>query len=255
MYEVINSPHLPPQEKTSQRLIDESILVVGAGLSTTGWAATVTIYYILANPAIQTRLRNELLTIIPPGHKRLDCADLDWAALRSLPYLQACITEGLRLSYGTTSRLARRTPKKIIYTEPEPLPDTTSERGTTAAPKQWVIPPNTPVSVSIYILHHSERIFPDSHAFVPDRWLGEAAGGARVPDRYFGVFSKGARSCLGMHLAWAELSVMIAGTIRWFELELHETGERDVVPAHEYVLPATYRGSKGVRAKVVREFD
>lgn len=237
IYELINNPDLPPSEKSRQHLLDESQLVIGAGLSTTGWAGAVAIYHILANPSIYARVREELLTIIPPGQKREDCTDLDWAALESLPFFQACIKEALRLSYGATSRLARRTPKAIIYTE--------------SPTRQYHIPPNTPVSVSIYIQNHNETIFPDSHTYNPDRWLTTP----RIPEKYFVTFSKGSRGCLGMQLAWAELSLMLAGTIRWFDMQLFETSVRDVALAKDLAVPVPWEGSLGVRAKVVGEVE
>jgi cytochrome P450 len=40
-------------------------------------------------------------------------------------------------------------------------------------------------------------IFPDPHAFDPERWMRAAAKGQRL-DRYMVNFSKGSRVCLGM---------------------------------------------------------
>src|SRR3954453_20351218 len=97
--DLYNNPDLPPSEKTPKRFLDEAQLVIGAGLSTTGWAATVAIYHILANPQVLRRLREELLFVVPRGSKKADCTNLDWAALEALPYFQACIRETLRLSY------------------------------------------------------------------------------------------------------------------------------------------------------------
>lgn len=242
MHEVINDPNLPPSEKTRQRLLDESQLVVGAGVATAGWTGSVAIYNILANPKILARVRQELYTVIPPGQKHLDCSDMDWPALESLPYFQACIKEALRLSYGLTSRTSRCTPKEIIYIEPAT---------NSSVARQWHIPPNTPVSVSIYIHNHTESIFPDSHTFDPDRWLTTP----RLPEKYFVTFGKGSRMCLGMQLAWAELSLMLAGTIRWFDMELFDTTKEDVIPAFDFSIPAPRKSSQGVRAKVLRELD
>ena len=84
MKQVFDNPDLPESEKSAQRIQDESQLVIGAGLSTTGWAATVASYHILNNPEILRKLRAELFTVIPKGQKRRDCTDLDWAALPSL---------------------------------------------------------------------------------------------------------------------------------------------------------------------------
>jgi len=85
MLDLLNDPELPPSEKTARRHLDEAQAVIGAGLSTIGWAATVGIYHILANPAIVARLRDELYTMMARGAKREGCTDLDWVALEALP--------------------------------------------------------------------------------------------------------------------------------------------------------------------------
>ena len=256
MLDLLNDPELPPSEKTRQRLLDEAQTLVGAGLSTTGWAATVAIYHILANPTVLARLREDLYTLIPPGEKRLNCTDLDWAALEALPYLQACIKECLRLSYGMSARNSRRTHKAVVYTEsPQYASKATagvnnSDDRKPILGRTWHIPAYTPVSMSIPLVNHNEHIFPDSHTFSPDRWLGPN----KVPERYFISFSKGPRMCLGMQLAWAELSLMLAGLVRWFDFELYETDEDSVKMGYDVTIPVPI-SDKGVSAKVKAELD
>ena len=86
--EIMNSK-LPPLEISQHRLQNEAVSVVGAGFETTRWAMTVQSYFILANPAIHRRLRQELMSAIPDP-------DLipAWSRLQQLPYLSACIEEG-----------------------------------------------------------------------------------------------------------------------------------------------------------------
>jgi len=256
MLELLNSPNLPPSEKTPQRYLDEAQSVIGAGLSTTGWAATVGIFHILANPAIVERLRKELFTVIPLGEKRLDCTDLDWAALEALPYFQGCIREALRLSYGVVARTSRRMHKDIIYTESAQYAAHSAKGHINnhgeepISGRTWHIPAYTPIGLSVPIVNHNEYIFPDSYTFNPDRWIGPN----KVPERYFVVFGKGPRSCLGMQLAWAELSLMLAGLIRWFDFELYEPDRKAVTMAYDMSIPAP-APNEGVRAKVKAEFD
>ena len=87
---------LPPHEISRQRLQNEAVSVVGAGLETTRWALTVQSYYILANPSIHQRLRQELTDAIPDPK----CIP-EWVELQKLPYLSACIEEGLSLPLHT----------------------------------------------------------------------------------------------------------------------------------------------------------
>lgn len=244
MLDLLSNTTLPPQERTKQRMLDEAQLIIGGGLTTTGWAATVGLYHILTRPSILQKVRAELFELVPAGEKRRDCADLDWAKLEGLPYFSACIKESLRLSYGLSSRDARLTPKEVIYT---PSDHNTHSK---ARAKSWKIPENTPVSMSIPIVNHNEDVFPDSWAFKPERWLGPD----KVPDKYFVSFGKGPRQCLGMQLAWAELNLMFASVIRWFDLELYETAEKAVCMHTDVIIPIP-EGHAGVRILVKAELD
>lgn len=168
---------LPSEQKADRRLQDEVQLIVGAGLSTTGWTFSVGTYYLLANPRILARLRKELDDAIPASSLG---NDLQWTELEKLPYLTAVIKEAVRLSYSTTSRNVRRLPNPVKFEE-------------------WEIPARTPISMTIPFLNHDEEIFPDSRSFVPERWLDapKTKNGASL-DKYFLGFGKGTRSCLGL---------------------------------------------------------
>lgn len=193
---------LPESEKGTERLGMESQALVGAGMETTAWSKSssivtiqhkytdnnhsiaglsVDMYHLLASPETKAKLRAELEAAIPssdPSQMPL------WSTLEKLPYLSACIHEGLRLSYGVPSRLARLSPDEhIIYHGPD---------------KTWAIPPGYAVGMSSYQIHHDESIFPESTKYKPERWLNEDGKWSRHLDQYFLSFSKGSRNCLGM---------------------------------------------------------
>ena len=173
-HEVLQSD-LPPQEKTLRRLGDEAQTVIGAGLETTAWALTTGSFYIINDPRVHERLCEELCQAIPDPS-----APLELAQLEKLPYLKACIQESIRMSYGVSARNQRVIQKSTNY-------------------KDWVIPAYTPVSMTTVDVHHDENIYPDSHSFIPERWLGNPRAPNGSPlDRYFVAFGKGNRSCLGI---------------------------------------------------------
>jgi len=167
LYELLKSD-LPPQEKSLDRLNEEAQLLVAAGLTTTAWTMTVTSFYVIQNPEIASKLHQELVAVLPDKDH-----PFSWQDVETLPYLNACIREGLRLAYGLTTRSPRRWPKPLEY-------------------NGWTIPARTPVSLSVIDHSHNEDIFPDSHSFRPERWLD-----GRL-DKYFYSFGKGSRSCLGI---------------------------------------------------------
>lgn len=74
--------------------------------------------------------------------------------------------------------------------------------------------------------------------------------GAKVLSRYLGTFSKGARICAGMNLAYAEFYLMYAYLFRRVEMELFETDASDVTMAIEQVVPWPKADTKGVRVLI-----
>ena len=59
-----------------------------------------------------------------------------------------------------------------------------------------------------YDVSHDEAIFPNSHKFIPERWLDDPKAPDGKPlSRYNVSFGKGSRNCVGMQLAYAELYV------------------------------------------------
>jgi cytochrome P450 len=80
---------LPPQEKTIDRLQDEGVTLVGAGQETVKGALTIATYYILQNPTVTKKLKEELLVAFPEPANPPELSKLE-----QLPYLGACIQEG-----------------------------------------------------------------------------------------------------------------------------------------------------------------
>lgn len=68
------------------------------------------------------------------------------------------------------------------------------------------------------------KSFHKSLSFLPERWLPEASSDERSPffhDQRQAVqtFSVGPRSCMGKHLAWAELRLALARMVWAFDIE------------------------------------
>ncbi|XXG95502.1 hypothetical protein Hte_001766 [Hypoxylon texense] len=170
-----------PKRKKEVDLVDEAGIILGAGTETTSWVLVVTTYHLLSKPEILARLHEELSQAVEdPRHLP------SWSVLEGLPYFQAVVREGLRLSYGVGQRSAR-----------VPIHEDLVYRGNwKGEPVEYVIPRGYGIGMSNRITHHIESIFPDSHSFIPERWLDDK--NRKQLDRGFVVFSKGARACLGM---------------------------------------------------------
>jgi cytochrome P450 len=227
---------LPESEKEPTRLAEEAQLLVGAATHTTAWALSVATYYLLSQPHTFANLKAELEAAISDPNEPITIA-----AIEQLPYLTAVIKEGLRLSFGSTSRIPR-----IAKDIPMDFHGTK-------------IPLGVPVSMAIPEVHLDEKIFPDPYAFHPERWLEDKT---RHLERYLVPFTRGPRACVGMNLAWAEMYICLSTVFRRFGtsvvkdssdfgmMELYETDAEDVALVRDALFPMPKDGSKGVRVKL-----
>lgn len=228
---ILQDENLPAREKETQRIVDDGVLLISAGVLTTAWAMSVGSFHIIDNKSIYRTLRAELDAAIPDP-TRPDA--FKWADLERLPYLSGCIRESIRLSQPFAHRSQRLYDHPVQY-------------------REWVIPPRTPVGMNLCDVCRDENIFPDHTTFRPERWINNEQtkyGGLRV-DKFFVVFGRGSRSCLGMNLAWCELYLGMAAMFRNFEFELYETDITDAQVAHDFALPSPKLDTKGVRVRAL----
>lgn len=225
----ILSTDLPEFEKSDQRLIDEGVLIATAGSETTAWAITITTYHLMNSPTVLKRMRDELSTVtVPPGD-----TVAPWTSLEQLPYTTAIVKEGLRLAGGMLSRLPRIYDKPIQY-------------------KEWIIPAGTPIAMTPHLVLIDENIFPEPREFRPERWLDQMAEGKTTSrlDKYMVAFGKGSRNCIGIHLAYAQLYMVLAAVAQRYTLEMFETDESDVTPTRDLFTAGVKLDSKGIRVIV-----
>ncbi|KAH9909917.1 cytochrome P450 [Xylariomycetidae sp. FL2044] len=119
-----------------------------------------------------------------------------------LPYLDALIKETLRLH------------APLPASEPRSL-------GTDTTVDGYAIPAGTVVSMAPYTLHRNPEVFADPLRFRPERWLGEYGDLAEMK-KWFWAFSSGGRTCIGMHLAMAEMTTFMATVYRKYSTSLQD---------------------------------
>lgn len=235
IFHALLNSELPESEKSTRRLVDEAVTVVGAGSHTTAWAISVGSYYILSNPSILRKLKDELKTVNVDGGNGKHIL----SQLEKLPYLTGVIKESLRLSHGVSLRLPRIAPNQEMRY------------------KDWIIPAGASVGMTPALMHLDPNNFIDPEVFRPERWVEDKNGQL---DKYIAAFSGGSRICLGINLAWAELYLIIAGFFGEFGgmgkgwrvegksvLELFETDLGDVQVVGDNFFPLVKEGSQGVR--------
>ncbi|KAL9107311.1 MAG: hypothetical protein Q9227_007763 [Pyrenula ochraceoflavens] len=230
--EVYLNESLPLHEKSEARMTHEAQALTAAGGETTGSTLQLISYFLLKHPKKLTRLREEISTV-----KVLDDPNAEitsYKAFEKLPYLNACITEGLRIYTPVSGRLGRVNPRE---------PTTYGK---------YVIPAGTVISMSIPDLHHDPSMFgPDPLAFKPERWLVEAEERRKL-ERHWAPFGRGARACAGQNLALAEMQVVLGNIFGSLgsKLELFETSYEDVGMVYEIFVPLQKEGSDGLKVSV-----
>lgn len=124
--------------------------------------------------------------------------DITFLRLQELPYMNACLDEGLRIFPSIPTGLTRTVPQ-----------------GGDSIAGEWVAG-GTTVSVYSWAATHSETNFTEPESFIPERWM-EDKGEKYTADRKDASqpFSLGPRGCIGKHLSYMEMRLILA-TLRKF---------------------------------------
>ena len=193
---------------TDEELHDELITLLFAGHETTASALSWMFYWIHYVPEVQTKLRSELGLL----------GEADYKKINNLPYLNAIISETLRIYPVASGAFAR------IPTQPISILGHKLDRD------DWL-------SISIYALHHREDLYPDSKQFKPERFLEKTYS----PYEYI-PFGGGNRRCIGSALALLEMRLVTATVLSRFQLAL--TSKRPMYPVSRGITlapPASFK--------------
>jgi cytochrome P450 len=82
----------------------------------------------------------------------------------------------------------------------------------------YTVPADMPVNYCSYVSHRLAKVFPDPHAFRPERMAPEAK--AALPRGAYVPFGAGSRICLGMRFGQLEIRTIASRLLRDFVLDL-----------------------------------
>jgi cytochrome P450 len=163
-------------------------------------------------------LRDELLTLVLAGHETTaNSLSWTWERLTRTPHAQEALVQAVRSDdraeewvEATIQEGMRSRPVIPIIGRRVQVPWQFGEYG---------VPADTPVTMSILLVHHREDVYPDPFSFRPERWL-DADGSVLKPGTYQWIpFGGGIRRCLGAALAMAEMRVVLSTMARRLDLE------------------------------------
>ncbi|CAG2162360.1 unnamed protein product [Oppiella nova] len=175
---------------TEDEIIAQSWLFLLAGFETTATTLGHLSYELGLNPDVQEKLHNEVINAFDLDGK------INYETLQSLPYLDAVISETLRM-YPALARLEREAGEDVK------LGDT----GITVFKGQLI-------EIPVYAIHRSERYYKNADTFTPERFMPENRKDL-VPYAYM-PFGTGPRNCIGMRFALMEIKLCIAHIVKRF---------------------------------------
>jgi cytochrome P450 len=204
-------------------------------------------------------LRDELMTLVLAGHETT-ANQLAWAWERLVRWPEAHerLVEAVRSEDGDADDVVEATITEAMRVRPV-IPMTGRRVAVPWRLGEYAIPADTPVGISIVLLHHREDLYPEPRAFRPERWLGtkqqDDPGGAQSgePGRRAGVkpgtyewipFGGGTRRCLGAALAMAEQRVVLETMAR--RLDIVATTQKPERPKNRNVTMIPARGGRVV---------
>jgi cytochrome P450 len=185
-------------------------------------------------------LRDELLTLVLAGHETT-ANSLAWAWERLVRFPEA--HERLRAAVrGGDDEASAEEVERVIQEAMRSRPVIPMIGRRVLVPwrlGEVAAPADTPVLMSILLIHHREDLYPDPFAFRPERWED------RKPGTYEWIpFGGGIRRCLGAALAMAEQRVVLESMARRLDLEADDPAPERAVHRNVTMIPA--RGARVV---------
>jgi hypothetical protein len=163
-------------------------------------------------PMSEQELRDELMTALVAGHETTS-SQLSWALERLArePRARARLVE--EIDRGETDEYLSATITEILRLRPV-LPNAEprlTKREVEIGGVRY--PPGVVLLASAFLVHRDPDIYPDPHAFIPERFLGVN------PGTYTWIpFGGGRRRCLGASFAIQEMKAVLRATLVRYEL-------------------------------------
>jgi cytochrome P450 len=174
---------------TDKQVRDEAMTLFLAGHETTANAMAWALYLIARSPDARVQVEAEIDAL-----GRAPSYD----DLKRLPFALAALKEAMRL-YPPAYIVARRATTALTIGGHR-------------------IKKNTVVFVNILGIHHRPDVWPEPHAFRPERFLGDRE--KHLPRCAYLPFGAGPRICIGNHFGLMEGHILLATVLRRLRLDL-----------------------------------
>jgi len=218
----------------SQRLSDEDVLAqvptfLIAGHETTSNATTWALFALTQAPEVQTKLREELLSV------STDAPTMD--ELQALPYLDFVVRETLRLHAPVASTVRMATKDDVIPVQTPYTDRYGNVKDHIKIAKRDVI------MIPILAMNRSKHLWgEDALEFKPERWEKLPEAVAEIPGVWGNMmtFIGGPRACIGYRFSLIEMKALLFTLVRAFEFELavpaKDVGKRSALVQRPIIL-------------------
>ncbi|GMF41445.1 unnamed protein product [Phytophthora fragariaefolia] len=177
------------------------LMALIAGRDTAADALAWLFHLLAQHPRVEHKLRAHLLEKLPKLGTDVDYIP-DMHEVQGLPYLEAAISEALRLysPVGLAQKLCVR--------------DTVFPDGT-------FVPKGANIALVYHAMARMPSVWgPDAAAFVPERFLDPQTGDMlKVSSGKFSAFNTGPRVCVGRNLAMMEMKMVVACMVSRFHFD------------------------------------
>jgi cytochrome P450 len=189
-------------------------------------------------------LRDELLTLVLAGHETTaNSLAWTWERLVRNPAAHEALLDSVR-GGGDAAEQIEATIVEGMRSRPV-IPIIGRRVRVPWRLGAYAVPAETPLTMSILLVHHREDLYPEPFEFRPERWLGHKPGTYEwIP------FGGGIRRCLGAALAMAEQRVVLETMARRLDLEAD-----DPTPEHAVHRNVTMIPSRGARVVIRSRHD
>ncbi|KAK4050013.1 hypothetical protein OIO90_005203 [Microbotryomycetes sp. JL221] len=196
-------------------VVAESINLLVAGIDTTSTTITYAIWRTLTTEHVRQSVFKELESVFPSIDSPPTLTELE-----KLPVLTSIIQETLRLHSAAPATLPRVCKDGMVINGEDDA--------------YVFIPPGTTVGAQAYTVHRDVNLWgPDADEWKPQRWQNVTDD----QEQSMRPFSTGPTDCLGQNMAWTEMYMALAFTLRFFKGRLADDfTDNDMAPLDWFLL-------------------
>lgn len=204
---LLNAQDEDGSHMSDRQVMDECIILLGAGHETTAAALSWTWYFLCQHHEVYERVQQEVQQVLQGRRATFD-------DLAQLPLCLQVFKEAMRL-YPPAAGIFREALHDIII-------------------DGYQVPKGANVVISPYTLHRKSEYFPEPEVFDPSRFALERE--KQLPRYAYIPFGAGSRICIGNHFALMEGQLLVATLVQHATFTLVPGQHIEPDPVHNLAL-------------------